>query len=237
MRDLLRVEVLDAANDAARVRPLPSEEELMAQLSVPREMVREVLALLVDEGMLVRRRGLGTRIAGKHSELSVLLPRGGTTLEAFYGLGPIEPRVLAWEWVELPRAVAARLDDVSVGDRVLCIDYVFVQADAPVCVATNYVRAPEGSRLDRAAFTTDFYALLSTAADGGLGSHDMVFESGRSDAYVARLLGVEPGAPVSTVHQVIRDASGVAIDVAVIHFRAGVRLSLGNIPQAGPPRA
>ena len=229
LRDLLRLEALDAAVAGRSSAPLPAEEVLMARLSVRREIVRDVLRLLVEDGVLVRRRGLGTRIAGDPEELSVALPAEHSPLGALLGAGTVSPQVLGWYWVEAPAAIASRLDGVSAGDHCLCIDYIFLRSDVPIAVVTNYLRAKEARGLTEREFTTDFYTLIGRVADGGLGSHDMTFECGRADAYVATLLEVEVEEPTTKALQVIKDSRGEAIDVAVIHFRMGVRLRVQDI--------
>ena len=59
LRDALRTDVLKP-NQA-----LPPERELASDLSVSRITVRKALDTLVGEGLLVRRQGAGTFVAGR----------------------------------------------------------------------------------------------------------------------------------------------------------------------------
>lgn len=60
--------VIRAAMDAGSLRarePIPPERELAAELGVSRITVRKALDGLVDEGLLIRRQGAGTFVAGR----------------------------------------------------------------------------------------------------------------------------------------------------------------------------
>ncbi len=55
---------------------LPAEVKLAAQLSVHRLTVNRVMCELVNEGLLVRRRGVGTIVSGKKRRLTPALGKG-----------------------------------------------------------------------------------------------------------------------------------------------------------------
>jgi DNA-binding FadR family transcriptional regulator len=46
----------------------------MTRYRLPREIVREALHLLAEEGVIEGRRGLGTRSGGDHPTMSAFLP-------------------------------------------------------------------------------------------------------------------------------------------------------------------
>jgi GntR family transcriptional regulator len=118
LRDLLRTTVIEAAI-AGRSTRLPDERELMAEFDAPRDMVRDALALLADEGILVRRPGVGTVSTTEIAALDRTLPPTGLTVQSFFGSPVISPRVLSWHWVLAPRVIASPLGGVGVGDDVL----------------------------------------------------------------------------------------------------------------------
>jgi GntR family transcriptional regulator len=64
IRDLLRSQILVEAADFK----LPSEEELAREHGVSRNTMREALSLLVDEGLLRRRRGIGTQLVVERTD-------------------------------------------------------------------------------------------------------------------------------------------------------------------------
>ncbi|MEV0185779.1 GntR family transcriptional regulator [Streptomyces sp. NPDC050625] len=229
---------MDAAPHGGEGAALPPETVLMAQLGARRAELREALGQLVAEGLIVRRRGLGTRVVGEHSPMDLCIPGPGTSLECHLGAGAVSPHVVSWSWVRsTPAPIATRLRGVTSGDRTLRIDYVFHLGDEPIGVITNYVRAVEAGRLDRSEFTADFYSIIGAASATGLGAHDLVLNASRADEFVAAVLGIAPGDPVTAMDQVIRNTDGDGIVVAFMHFRSDVRLQISGIPRVTADRA
>ncbi|MBF6147256.1 GntR family transcriptional regulator [Nocardia nova] len=227
LRDLLRADLRAGAFGTGR---LPGEPELMARHHLPRDVVRAALSMLRADGLIERRRGVGTVAVGEHYVVSGALPPEGRTLEQHLALGRISPRLLYWAWIPAPPVIAAHLAGVGPGDDCLCVEYVLLLDDRPLAVFTNYLRAPEATRVDQAAFGDDFYSLLR----GGrvdVGGSDVGVQAARADDCTAALLHVLPGEPVLLVEQTIRTRDGVAVDYALGSCRAEIQLELGAIPR------
>ncbi|AHH19416.1 putative transcriptional regulator, GntR family [Nocardia nova SH22a] len=227
LRDLLRAALRAGTFDSGR---LPGEAELMADHHVPRDVVRAALGLLREDGLIERRRGVGTVPIRDHYVVPGALPPPGRTLEEHLELGRIAPRLLHWAWIPAPRVIATHLDGVQPDEDCLCIEYVLLLDDRPVAVFTNYLRAPEASRVDQAAFGDDFYTLLR----GGhveLDGCDVGVQAARADDTTAALLHILPGEPVLLVEQTIRTRGGEAVDYALGSCRAEIQLELGTIPR------
>lgn len=228
LRDLIRVSL---TRSGGRSR-LAGENELMDEFDAPRDVIREALALLTDEGVIERRRGLGTRSTLDHFQISAHLPPPGITLESYLHSGELAPKLLFWGWVTAPVAVFETLDGVEDGDECLCIDYVQMQDGRPSGTITNYLRAAEGSRITPRDFFEDFYSLLERGG-GDFASHDMTLQPTTADAHVAALLNIMPREPVMWFEQVIRNSVGEAIDFAVGHMPRHVRMQLTAVPRIG----
>ncbi|WP_084703847.1 GntR family transcriptional regulator [Phaeacidiphilus oryzae] len=216
LRDLLRSHILHGGHPDGR---LPSEPELMRRHSASRTAVREALALLRDEGLVERLRGVGTH-AVCHSVT--------TRLAEAHGVAAPDPRqarahevrvrVLDRSALPAPDAVAERLG-VPVGSPCIRYEYLSLRDGRPVFVATNYALAPEGERLLGVPFRTDWYRLLG---DAGLtvGQSEFLIGSGLADSTNAPLLGLEPGSPVMLLEQIIRDPEGRPWDLAFVVIRS-----------------
>jgi GntR family transcriptional regulator len=236
LRDLLRTAVIEAslAGEPAR---LPDERELMIEFDAPRDMVRDALALLAEEGILVRRPGVGTVSTTEIAALDLALPPTGLTVQSFLGSPAISPRVLSWHWIQAPRVIASRLDRVSVGDDVLCIDYLALADGRPVGTITNYMRSAEGQTLQPTDFVDDFYALLDHGRVD-LDSHDFLIQPSSADRLVAELLGITVGDAIQRFEQLLRNSGGDVIDFATGAFRREVRIEARDVHRratAHPP--
>lgn len=226
--DLLRLDVGDRIGGRAGERLLPDERELMQTYVQPRDVVREALAALVEEGLLIRRRGVGTAASGDRFEADARLPPLGDRLERLWG-GPLASTPVTWEWVPTPPGVARRLDQAPGDDSCLCIDYVLSLHRVPVGVITNFVRSAEGKSLRQEDFD-DFYSMMDRAG-AVLSEADFVVEAASADPNSADLMGVPAGAPVLRFDQVIRNAEGQAVDVAVGRFRREWRYGFRSVPR------
>ncbi|MRH92418.1 UTRA domain-containing protein [Nocardia sp. SYP-A9097] len=227
LHDLLRTALRDGAFGSGK---LPSEAELMTQYQASRDVVREALDLLRHDGLIERRRGVGTVPVRTEYLVSGALPPEGRSLEEHLALGRISPRLLHWAWVPAPEVIAEHLDGISLGDDCLCIEYVLLLDRRPIALFTNYLRAPEAARVDLTTFRDDFYSLLRA---GGINftAFDIGLQAARADDHAAALLHVLPGEPVLLLEQTIRNRDGQAIDYALGTCRSEMQLRIGAIPR------
>ncbi|MBF6176768.1 GntR family transcriptional regulator [Nocardia blacklockiae] len=227
VRDLLRAALRAGEFGSGR---LPGEAELMAQYRVPRDVLREALDLLRRDGLIERRRGLGTSAVRAEYVVPGALPPQGHALDEHLAVGRITPRLLHWAWTPAPRVIAAHLDDTAAGDDCLCVEYVLLAEQRPLAVFTNYIRAPEAARVDQSLFRRDFYALLHS---GGIdtASCDVGVQAAAADGHTAALLHVLPGEPVLLVQQRLRDAAGRVVDYALGTCRNELLIEIGHIPR------
>ncbi|MBB5911334.1 GntR family transcriptional regulator [Nocardia transvalensis] len=227
VRDLLRAALRAGEFGSGR---LPAEAELMVQYRVPRDVLREALDLLRRDGLIERRRGLGTLAVHADHVVPGALPPRGRALDEHLAVGRITPRLLHWTWIPAPRVIADQLDGAAVGDDCLCVEYVLLAEQRPMAVFTNYIRAPEAAGIDRSGFRRDFYALLHS---GGIDtvSCDVGVQAGRADDHTAALLRVPPGEPVLLVQQRIRDHADQVVDYALGTCRNELLIDIGRIPR------
>jgi GntR family transcriptional regulator len=228
VRDLIRLTIADGRFTDARGR-LPSEADLMTEFNASRTAVRDALAMLCAEGVVERRRGLGTTPIGAYYLLDLAI----SAVHDPHAPSRTMPKILGWSWMPAPGVIAARLDGVATGDQCLAIEYVMLLDGAPAGVITNYLREAEGYHLDPGNFVTDFYSLL---ADDGivLGDQTSTLQPQLADDHVARMLKIEPGAPVTSFEQIIRTDDGEAFDLALGAFRGDVRITVADSRAALP---
>ncbi|WP_024806090.1 GntR family transcriptional regulator [Nocardia sp. BMG51109] len=227
VRDLLRAALRTGEFGTGR---LPGEAELMAQYRAPRDVVREALDLLRRDGLIERRRGLGTLAVRDEYVIPGSLPPQGHELDDHLAVGRITPRLLHWAWIPAPRVIAGHLDGTATGDDCLCVEYVLLADQRPMAVFTNYIRAPEAARVDQSLFRRDFYALLRS---GGIdtASCDVGVQAAAADEHTAALLHVLPNEPVLLVQQRIRDDTDRVVDYALGTCRNELLIEIGHIPR------
>jgi GntR family transcriptional regulator len=199
---------------------LESELELAARLGISRPTMRAAIRQLVDKGLLVRRRGIGTTVAPQPVRRAVALTSLYDDLEAA-GREPMT-RVLAFERVPCPPEVAERLGLES-GAAVLSLDRLRVANSgsyAPVALMHNVVPTGLLEIEERDLERTGLYELFRRA---GITPHVATQRIGARKAgdEEAELLEVEPDDPVLTMTRVAYDAGGRPIEYGWHRYPAG----------------
>ncbi|WP_251839304.1 GntR family transcriptional regulator [Oceanitalea stevensii] len=129
---------------------IENELALADRLQVSRPTARRALQELVDKGMLVRKRGVGTEVAPELIRRSVEL----TSLHDDLAAAGREPRteVLEHELRPADDEIAGRLQ-IEVGTDVVVVRRLRYADGEPLALMTNYVRAelaPSRADLERA---------------------------------------------------------------------------------------
>jgi GntR family transcriptional regulator len=190
---------------------LESELDLASQLKISRPTMRAAIKLLVDKGLVVRRRGVGTIVAPRPVRRAVALTSLYDDLKAA-GRDP-ETRVLAFEEAPCPPEIAEDLD-LEPGAPVLNLERLRVANSGvhdPIALMHNVVPAGllevEPEDLER----TGLYELFRRS---GITPHVATQRIGARKAGTeeAELLQIEPGDPVLTMTRLAYDAGGRPIE-------------------------
>jgi GntR family transcriptional regulator len=221
VRDLLR----SALNsDVYPDGKLPDETRLMDEFAVSRSAVRDALTMLSEEGLVDRRKGLGTLVV--HTKTVMELSENHGVADPAPGSvwsGQMRIRILDWTEVRLPQIAAHRLDTAA-GERSLRIDYIAILDGSPLALATNYVRWPQAGALHPSLLQTDWYAMFDVAGLP-IGETTFLWEAAIADAQDSTLLEVPVGAPIMLGEQVIYAPDGAAYDFALTRGR-GDRMAM-----------
>ena len=187
---------------------LENEIALAERLGLSRPTIRQAIQQLVDRGMLVRRRGVGTQVV--HGRVS-----RSTTLTSLYDDLVSEgqdPRTTVIRFDEIPAddEVASALG-LDPGQPVLDMVRVRFASGRPVAVLENFVPLAAGP-LDRDALERrGFYSLLRDRGTTIQVAKQRIGARACTDAE-ARLLAIPPGSAVLTMHRTAYDDSGNALE-------------------------
>ena len=195
---------------------IANEVALAEELGLSRPTLRQAIQLLVDKGMLVRKRGVGTQVVHppikRTVELTSLyddLRRSGHRLET---------RVLSCELLEADELVASRLR-VPEGDPTWCLERLRSADGEPLALMRNSL--PDGllalsaDELSKAGL----YELMRAAGVRPSAAQQTI-GARAATAAEARLLGERRGAPLLTGRRVTYDAAGRALELGDHVYRA-----------------
>lgn len=212
-------EQLRRAIDAGDLPPgtrLDNEIALADRLGLSRPTMRRAIEYLVDQGLLVRKRGVGTQVVHNRVRRSIEL----TSLYDDLAAAGAEPRteVLRHELVPAPVPVALALD-VTEGTEVTELERLRYAGTEPLALMRNFLPAGILTLTTESLQEQGFYQLLR-AAGVHLRVATQTIGARSATAAEARLLGEKRGAPVLTMTRVTHDDAGRIIEYANHLYRA-----------------
>ncbi|MGH3314053.1 MAG: GntR family transcriptional regulator [Streptomyces sp.] len=211
---------LENAIERGKLAPgslLGNEIELAGRLGLSRPTVRQAIQSLVDKGLLVRRRGIGTQVVHSQVRRPLELSSLYDDLEAA-GQRPAT-RVLRYETEQATAAVAAALG-VAEGEEVRRVERLRLTHGEPMAYLCNHLpkdllKAVGVEELE----STGLYRLLRVA---GITLHSARQSVGAraATAAEAELLGEAAGAPLLTMERTTFDDTGRPVEYASHLYRA-----------------
>lgn len=231
MADLLRQQITGGRYPSGGL--LPDERSLGLALGASRNAVREALDLLRAEGLIVRRRGVGTM---------VLTPAYGHGLDQLTGLaetltghGTVANEVRAAHEVTRPPAPVARRLGLRPDEGAVYIERLRRLNGTPLSFDATYLTADIGRPLlDQDLAGRDLFALIEESTGQPLGRAELALHAVTASRETAGLLGIDEDAAVFAVDRLTRLADGRPVDVETLHIRAD-RLTFHAVVQRPPP--
>lgn len=198
---------------------LPNELELAARYGVSRATVRQALADLVAEGLIVRKRGRGSFVSARHIDQVVTQLQGFTEALVTAGLEP-QVRVLAVRRVPVRPPVAEQLG-VAVGTPVVSFERLVRVAGDPLVLDSGWLAPTVPLELDAEHLGAQpLYRLAEAAAGHPIAGALQVITAVSASQRQAVLLEVRRGAPLLQVRRRALSPRGNPMLYGVGLFRA-----------------
>lgn len=197
---------------------LQNEIALADRCGLSRPTVRRAIQELVNKGLLVRQRGVGTMVVDNPQvKRQVKLTSLFDDL-AKSGQDPATD-VLAHEVVLAEDDVAQHLS-VSAGDEVVCLERVRYASGEPLAIMHNWLPVPLAGDLtsDELRVCGLYELLRGKGVSMRLASQRMGARVATGDE--ATILGLRPGAPLLTMERTTYDDMGRAVELGRHVYRA-----------------
>jgi GntR family transcriptional regulator len=181
------------------------ERELTDALSASRNTVRAVLQQLAREGLVTREPKNGTRATG-----SLLLRIDELSPVAQFAKEPsttVEARTLECRQLGCPPMVRDRLR-LPAGWTVLMIESLVLENEVPLGLSVSYIALGEEHSADFNVDVPDVILILERQLGIRITGSRTTVGAVAADEQTAELLGVEFGAPLVWLEDVIEDEDG-----------------------------
>lgn len=222
---------LQAAIENGKLPPgtrLDNEIELADRLTVSRPTMRRAMEFLVDKGLIVRQRRVGTRVV----QSRVRRPLGLTSLyEDLKSTGQRPSTTVLSNTIEPASAAVAEALGLAEGTPVIAIIRLRTAREMPLARMCNYLRASMVELSTEALETHGLYQLLR-ASGIRLHAATQVIGARNATAAEARLLEEPRGAAVLTIERVVYDDHGTPVEYGT-HIYAATRYSFQTSLLAG----
>jgi GntR family transcriptional regulator len=209
--DLLRSTLVSTGGSMLLV-----ERELTDALSASRNTVRAVLQQLAREGLVTREPKNGTRATG-----SLLLRIDELGPVANFATEPsstVEARTLERRPLGCPPMVRDRLR-LPIGWTVLMIESLVLENGLPLGLSVNYIALGEGQSPDFDIDKPDVILILERQLGIRIGGSQTTIGAVAADEQTAELVGVDVGAPLVWLEDVIEDKNGQPRALAQLRLR------------------
>jgi GntR family transcriptional regulator len=188
---------------------LPNEIELAGRWGVSRPTVRRGIQELVDLGMLVRRRGIGTQVVAAQVRRRVRLSSLWDDLIQA-GQKPTST-VLRCEIVASSPEIATELE-AEPGTPVIALERVRLADSTPLAIMRNWL-ITDGI-IDLVEADLEINGLYDQLRKRGVQPHiaRQVIGACAASPDEAELLELDPGAPLLTMRRWMQDVSGTIVE-------------------------
>ncbi|TDB71773.1 GntR family transcriptional regulator [Micromonospora sp. KC723] len=204
------------AGDLVPGELLPNEIELAASLNVSRPTMRRAIEELVVNGMLTRKRGVGTRVNDTPVRRRVALTSLHEDLAAA-GRQP-QTQVLRFDSACVDRHAARELG-VPAGDRLLYCERLRLADGVPLAILRNWLPARFDDITAAELAEQGLYRLLGERNGRPTVARQKITARSASAAQ-ARLLDTGHNAPLISMQRTAFDAEGRAVEYADHLYRA-----------------
>jgi GntR family transcriptional regulator len=219
IQEMLRQQI--ASGELAVGARVPSESELAQRFETTRSTVRQALAYLTFEGLIVRRVGHGTFVAKPQIEghLSTLRPMSFEEQMEETGVH-VGFRLISFE--EIPASdVIASLLHIAPKSHIFRLQRLRLVEGEIVGYEDRALPQRIGKRIPASALTnTSAMAMTESALGARFGGASITVAAERSHAKIARLLAIKVGTPILLRMHTFYDEDGVPALTGSSYYRA-----------------
>lgn len=213
--ELLRKMIADPQFQNGKL--LPNEIDLANQLAISRTTLRQALNKLVYEGLLIRKKGVGTKVAdARISSKSVNWLSFSQEMKA-RGI-PIKNFELHVSWI-YPEEVIANFFNIKTDQKILKLERLRGRPEGPFVYFVSYFH-PRTGLTGEEDFKRPLYDILQ--ADYNIISELSKEEisAKAADKFIAAKLETEPGSPILFRKRFVYDQADRPIEYNLGYYKA-----------------
>jgi GntR family transcriptional regulator len=200
---------------------IPNENDLAKDYGVCVVTVKQALSILVTEGIISRKRGVGTYVE-KQAKGDTFHPLEGSFKQAVENL-TVATRIKVFDYniITPPQYVADKLK-IDIDDNVLCFKRLyFSNSKIPFSFSVHYVQEIFGRYLNKKELKKDCPAyLIDKQSPVKVGSAKQILIGSIADDYLSELFSVNVGFPILKVERTVFSTKEEPLVYVDTYYRA-----------------
>lgn len=197
---------------------LPTEERLGQQYGVSRITVRKAMESMMAQGMITRRRGVGSFVAERRGSVHAI-NLSGSLDEFLLFAHQLTPRVVSLGLEDAPDHVAGDFS-LSHGEKVLRLELVSHSKEGPTAHAEFFFRRHVRELLNAAEILggEPVVRIVERKLGTRIARAMQVIEADVADETTARFLGLVTGTPLLRARRAYFDDNDDVIEIAQLRY-------------------
>jgi GntR family transcriptional regulator len=180
--------------------PFPTEDQLAQSYQVSRITVRQALAVLEKDGLIIRKRGSGSIVSEGRPPLEPMKLTG--MIEDIIAMGvKTKTRVIDFGFVHPPKMIVERLK-LNEDSNVLRIERIRLIKRVPVSYTLSYIPADLGKKISMKDIAVQpVLNILENKCKVTIGRGFQIIEATVADSRIASLLDIMTGTPLLRIER------------------------------------
>lgn len=197
---------------------LPNEIELAKRLGISRNTVRQATNKLVYEGLLIRKKGVGTRAANNSTV--------NTRLDSWHSFTQeMNEKGIAFKTYEIdvnvvkPDEAVAKFFSIGKDKEVVCMERLRGLDEGPIVYFISYFH-PRVGLTGKEDFSKPLYKMLEEEYATVAATSREEISAKLADKKIAKKLNIKPGAPILKRKRFVLDPGGRPVEYNIGYYNA-----------------
>ncbi|MBM4339731.1 MAG: GntR family transcriptional regulator [Deltaproteobacteria bacterium] len=217
LENILREKI--KSGEYAPREPFPTEDQLVQSYKVSRITVRQALASLEKEGLIIRKRGKGSLVTERQNQLEPMKLTG--MIEDIIDMGiKTKTRIINFGLVHPPQKVIESLK-LNEDEKALRVERIRLIKGAPVSYTLSYFPPDLAQKISVKDLTIQpILNVLEKKCKVKISRGSQIIEATLADSRIASFLDVMTGAPLLKIERTVFDINNRPVEYISILYRS-----------------
>lgn len=197
---------------------LPNEIELAKRLGISRNTVRQATNRLVYEGLLTRKKGIGTKVADNSNVVTRLESWHSFTQEMNNKGMSFKIFEIDVNWVK-PDDSVVKFFSIPPTEDILCMERLRGIDDRPIVYFVSYFH-PRVGLTGKEDFSKPLYKMLEEEYSTVVATSREEITAKLADKVIAKKLNIKPGSPILKRKRFVLDPGGRPVEYNIGYYNA-----------------